>query len=84
MEQKKARTWVFFLIFLQITLCIIYGVVILYFIQPELLYYLLAVIFGVYFVLKLGSVFIYLVRRRFFLPCALPKLDEESAEHCGM
>jgi hypothetical protein len=64
-ESKKARTWVFFLILLQFVVCAVFLGAIIWLQRAGLPYasYFFAGSLGIYFVLRLFSVFIFILRR---------------------
>lgn len=68
-----ARTWVFFLIIIQITINIGYGLLVVNFNQA--LSFVIAGALLLFFILKIGSVLIFVLKRFNKSSCCAPKYD---------
>jgi cellulose synthase/poly-beta-1,6-N-acetylglucosamine synthase-like glycosyltransferase len=79
-EQKKARTWVLFLIIIQIIICVAYGFLITM-LPQNLTTLFAAIVMGSYFFLKLGSVLGFTLQRwRKWLICCKSDYDPNDTE----
>lgn len=80
LEQKKARTWVFFLIIVQIVICVVYGFLLVQ--LPQIYVYLvLAVGLAFYYVLKLVLILMFNLKRLLSCACKGSDYDPETGEY---
>jgi len=79
-EQSKARTWVFFLILVQIIVCVAYGFFLTY-ISRKIIHFILAITLIFYYVVKLIFVLSYNLKRLFTCQCKSSDYDPESADY---
>jgi len=77
MEQAKARTWVFFLIVVQLIVCIGYGFF-LNLMEEYIIWWLLSVGLITYYGTKLIFIFFFNVRRLFTCHCCSSEFDPET------
>lgn len=74
LERKKARSWVFVLITLQIIINVTYGAILLN-VDRETIIWIVSASMTFYFALKLGSVFIFFLKNLFSSKCCSGSYD---------
>eukprot|EP01114_Cavostelium_apophysatum_P012633 TRINITY_DN2877_c0_g1_i1.p1 TRINITY_DN2877_c0_g1~~TRINITY_DN2877_c0_g1_i1.p1 ORF type:complete len:682 (+),score=155.55 TRINITY_DN2877_c0_g1_i1:58-2046(+) len=80
LEQKKARTWVFFLIIVQLIVCVGYGFL-LSKVPRDIVHWIVAAPLCFYYGLKLLLILIFNVKRLIFCRCVSSDYDPESADY---